>query len=422
LNRTDLDLTTAINTMKQNAIVAGVGMTTFGKHLQRNLKSLAGEAVIQALRDAGLGASDIQAAYMGNAASAVITGQVCVGGEIVLREVGIGGIPVINVENACATGSTALHQAATMITHGVYDAVLVCGYEKLHHADKARAFSVFTGAADIEKMDELALSIDQKMREVGLIAAGGAGADRSVFMDIYATMTVDHMQKYGTTREQIAAVSAKNSFHACMNSRAQFKDVVSVEQVLAAREIAYPLTLPMCSPIGDGAAAVVLVSERKAREMGIQKPVRINACTMRTGVDNFSEAQVFETTIAEAYNSASLGPEDLSVVELHDASAPSEIIHSEYLGLCPKGEGGLLVESGATRLGGRIPVSTSGGLLRKGHPIGATGVAQIVELTEQLQGRSGPRQVQGARVGIAENGGGYVRDSVGTLVVTILSI
>ena len=408
--------------MKQNAIVAGVGMTTFGKHLQRNLKSLAGEAVLQALRDAGLTASDIQAAYMGNAASAVITGQVCVGGEIVLREVGIGGIPVINVENACATGSTALHQAATMITHGVYDAVIVCGYEKLYHADKARAFSVFTGAADVELMDELAASIDQKMRDVGLSAGEGAGADRSVFMDIYATMTVAHMQKYGTTREQIAAVSAKNSFHASMNPRAQFQDIVTVEQVLAAREIAYPLTLSMCSPIGDGAAAVVLVSERKAREMGIEKPVRIRSCTMRTGVDDSSEAKVFETTIAEAYNCAGLGPEDLSVVELHDAAAPSEIIHTEYLGLCKKGEGGLLLDSGATRLGGRIPVSTSGGLLRKGHPIGATGVAQIVELTEQLQGRSGKRQVEGARVGIAENGGGYVRDSVGALVVTVLSV
>lgn len=411
--------------MKQNAIVAGVGMTSFGKHSNRNLKSLAGEAILQALKDAGLEAKDLQAAYMGNAASSIITGQVCVGGEIVLREVGIGGIPVINLENACATGSTAFHQAATMITHGVYDAVLVCGYEKLYHEDKARTFSIFTGAADVELMDELTVSIDKKMKEVGLAAGDGAGSNRSVFMDIYATMTVAHMQKYGTTREQIAAVSAKNSFHGSMNSRAQYQDIVTVEQVLAAREIAYPLTLPMCSPIGDGAAAVVLVSERKAREMGIQKPVRIRASAFQTGWDfapGESEETVFERTIGQAYESAGLGPQDLSVVELHDASAPSEILHTEYLGLCPKGEGGRLVESGATRLGGRIPVSTSGGLLRKGHPIGATGVAQIVELTEQLQGRSGKRQVQGARVGLAENGGGFVRDSVGALIVTIVSI
>ena len=411
--------------MKQNAIVAGVGMTSFGRHIERGLKSLAGEAIRQALSDAGLEAKDVQAAYMGNAASAVITGQVCVQGEIVLREAGIGAIPVINVENACATGSTALHQAATMVSLGGYDVVLACGYEKLFHEDKARSFSVFTGAADIELMDELKVSIAQKMREVGLGGDADAGANRSVFMDIYATMTVAHMKKYGTTREQIAAVSAKNSFHGSMNPRAQFKDVISVEQVLAAREIVWPLTLPMCSPIGDGAAAVILVSERKARQMGIQKPVRIRACAFGTGWDfaaGESEATVFERVIKQAYDSAGLGPADLNLVELHDASAPSEIIHTEYLGLCPEGGGGALVESGATRLGGRIPVSTSGGLLRKGHPIGATGIAQIVELTEQLQGRSGLRQVAGARVGLAENGGGFVRDSVGALIVTILSV
>lgn len=411
--------------MKQNAIVAGVGMTNFGKHIDRGLKSLAGEAIKQALRDAGLEARDLQAAYMGNAASAVITGQVCVQGEIVLREAGIGGIPVINVENACATGATALHQAATMVTYGVYDVVLVCGYEKLFHEDKARSFSVFTGAADIELMDELKISIDKKLQEAGIDSDSEGGDSRSVFMDIYAMMTVAHMQKYGTTREQFAAVSAKNSFHGSMNPRAQYKNVVTVEEVLAARKIAGPLTLSMCSPIGDGAAAVILVSESKARQMGIQKPVHIRASAFRTGWDfsaSESEETVFAKTIKEAYDSAGLGPEDLSLVELHDAAAPSEIIHSEYLGLCPKGGGGPLVASGATRLGGRIPVSTSGGLLRKGHPIGATGVAQIVELTEQLQGRSGKRQVEGARVGLAENGGGFVRDSVGALIVTILSV
>lgn len=412
--------------MKQNAIVAGVGMTSFGKHIDRGLKSLAGEAISQALRDAGLDAADIQAAYMGNAAAALITGQVCVPGEIVLREIGIGRCPVINVENACATGSTAFHQAATMVTHGAYDVVLACGYEKLFHADKSKSFAVFSGAADVERMDELKQSIDRKMREVGLTAdIDGAGANRSVFMDIYATMTVAHMKKYGTTREQLAAVSAKNSFHGSLNPRAQFRDVVSIEQVLAARGIAYPLTLPMCSPIGDGAAAVILVSERKARQLGIAKPVRVLASAFCSGWDfapGESESSVFETTIAAAYESAGLGPQDLSVVELHDASAPSEIMHTEYLGLCPKGGGGPLVESGATRLGGRIPVSTSGGLLRKGHPIGATGIAQLVELTEQLQGRSGARQVAGAKVGLAENGGGFVRDSVAALIVTILSV
>ncbi|MCW2249269.1 acetyl-CoA acetyltransferase [Azospirillum fermentarium] len=411
--------------MKQNAFIAGVGMTPFGRHLNLSLRSLASKAMLAAIRDAGVDASDIQAAYMGNAAAGVITGQVCVPGEIVLREVGIGRIPVVNVENACATASTALNQAATMVTLGAYDVVLACGYEKLVHADKSKSFAVFSGATDIERMGELVASIDTKMRAVGLSPdIDGAGANRSLFMDIYATMAVEHMQKYGTTREQFAAVSAKNSYHGSLNERAQFSDVLTVEQVLAAREIAWPLTLPMCSPIGDGAAAVVLVSERKARELGLQRPVRIRSSAFQTGW-NFApgedEATVFETTIAMAYEEAGVGPGDLGCVELHDASAPSEIIHTEYLGLCAKGEGGRLVESGETRLGGRIPVNTSGGLLRKGHPIGATGIAQIVELTEQLQGRAGARQVQGAKVGLAENGGGFVKDSVAALVVTILS-
>lgn len=408
--------------MKTKAIVAGVGMTSFGRHMDRNLKSLAGEAILAALKDAGLSPADVQAAYMGNAAAGVITGQLCVPGEIVLREIGVGGVPVINVENACATGSTALNQALAMITLGAYDVVLACGYEKLVHAEKEKSFAVFTGAADVERADELAATVDARMRAAGMpVTSGGA---RSVFMDIYAMMTAAHMKEYGTTREQIAAVSAKNSFHGSLNPRAQFRDVITVEEVLAAREIAYPLTLPMCSPIGDGAAAVVLVSERKARELGIARPVRVLASAFRTGW-NFAagegESTVFETTIAQAYDEAGVGPGDLDVIELHDASAPSEIIHTEYLGLCPKGEGGPLVESGATRLGGRIPVSTSGGLLRKGHPIGATGIAQVVELTEQLQGRSGDRQVEGATVGLAENGGGFVGDSVAALIVTILA-
>lgn len=409
--------------MKHNAYIAGVGMTAFGKHRARSLKSLAGEAILHALSDAGLSPNDIQAAYMGNAASSIITGQVCIPGEIMLREAGIGRIPVVNVENACATASTALNQAAAMVTFGAYDVVLACGYEKLTHEDKAKTFSVFSGAVDVEAMDELRTMIDGKMRAVGIEPDSSTASSRSLFMDLYATEALAHMQKYGTTREQLAGVPAKNSIHGSKNPRSQFRDVLSVADVLAAREIVYPLTLPMCAPIGDGAAAVVLVSERKARALGLRNPVRIVSSVMQTGWDYAPEDKrhVFELTIDEAYEEAGLGPDDLSVVELHDASASSEILHTEYLRLCPKGEGGPLVASGETMLGGRVPVNTSGGLLRNGHPIGATGLAQIVELAEQLQGRSGARQVEGARVGLAENGGGYIGDDVAALVVTILA-
>ncbi len=408
--------------MKTDAVVAGVGMTAFGKFTDTSLKVLGGEAILAALKDAGITARDIQAAYMGNAAAGTITGQVCVPGEIVLRDLGIGRIPVINVENACATASTALNQAAAMITLGAYDIVLACGYEKLSHADKARTFSVFSGSVDVETMDSLQALIDRRMAEVGIVPDPAGQNARSLFMDIYATEAIAHMQTYGMTREQLAAVPAKNSRHGALNPRAQFRDVLTVEDVLAAREIVWPLTLPMCSPIGDGAAAVVLVSQRKAREMGIGRPVTVVASNLQTSWD-YAEGEksaVFHETIAKVYEEAGVGPKDLDVVELHDASASSEILHTEYLGLCPPGEGGRLVESGATELGGRVPVNPSGGLLRKGHPIGATGIAQVVELTEQLRGTSGARQVKGARVALAENGGGYIKGDVAALCVTIL--
>lgn len=410
--------------MKTNAIIAGGGMTAFGKFPARTLKDLAGEAIKAALADAGLETTDIEAAYMGNAAAGTITGQVCVPGEVVLRALGIGGIPVINVENACATASTALNQAAAMVTAGLYDVVLAVGYEKLVHEDKARTFSVFSGAVDVSDMDGLAALVDRKMKAAGLQGDVAGGASRSLFMDIYATEAVAHMKAYGTTREQLAAVPAKNSRHGAHNPRAQFRDVTTVAEVLAAREIVWPLTLPMCSPIGDGAAAVLLVSERKAREMGIANPVRITASVLGTSWDyaDGRESLVFHELIARAYDEAGLGAGDIDVVELHDASASSEILHTEYLGLCPVGEGGRVIEAGLTALGGggRTVVNPSGGLLRKGHPIGATGIAQIVELYEQLLGRSGARQVEGARTGLAENGGGYINGDVAALCVTIL--
>jgi acetyl-CoA acetyltransferase len=253
-------------------------------------------------------------------------------------------------------------------------------------------------------------------------ASSGAGEKRSMFMDIYAAMARGHMQKYGTTAAQFAGVSAKNSFHGSMNPRAQFREALTVEEVLAAPMIAEPLTRPMCSPIGDGAAAVVVVSEKKARELGIERPVRVATSVLHSGWDHgIDEPGTVELCSREAYEEAGVGPEDLDVIECHDASAPAEVSAYESIGLCPKGEGGDLIDTGATRLGGRIPVNTSGGLLRKGHPVGATGIAQIVELTEQLQGRSGERQVEGAKVALAHNGGGTIGTDAAAMCVTILT-
>jgi acetyl-CoA acetyltransferase len=408
--------------MKMNAYVAGVGMTKFGKHLDRTLKGLAGEAITAALSDARLDKTALQAAWMGNAAGGLVVGQEMIRGQVALRELGIGRIPVVNVENACASSSTAFQQACAMVTAGAYDVVLACGSEKLFHADKARTFAAFTGAVDVEDPAGALKVLQQMAAQDGeTIDAAAIGADRSVFMDIYAVMTRSHMRRYGSTREHFAMVTAKNSFHGSLNPRAQFQDVMSVADVLAARTVVEPLTLPMCSPIGDGAAAVILVSERKARELGLQRRVRVAASSLVSGWDMTQAGESVGGLAAQhAYEEAGAGPQDLSCVELHDASAPSEIVAYEYLGLCAAGEGIRLLESGATRLGGRMPVNTSGGLLRKGHPVGATGCAQIVELTEQLQGRAGRRQVDGARLALAHNGGGAIGTDAAATVVSIL--
>ena len=409
--------------MKQTAVIAGVGMTRFGKHLDRSLKSLAGEAIHEAMQDAGITASDLQAAYMANAAASVITGQICIPGQIILREMGIGKIPVVNVENACASASTAFNQACTMITAGACDVALACGYEKLYHEDKQKTFSVFTGSVDVENLEIIMKGVQIRMAAVHPESrTEGSGTDRSMFMDIYAAAALTHMKQYGTTREQFGMVSVKNSVYGSLNPRAQFQEALTLEQVLNAREITWPLTLPMCSPVGDGAAAVVLVSRKKARELGIRRRVKVLASVLGGGWD-YAEGEgehVTEFCARQAYATAGIGPEDLHCAEVHDACAPAEVVLYEELGFCAKGDGGRFVEMGHSRLGGKLPVNTSGGLLRKGHPIGATGIAQIVELTEQLQGRAGKRQVPKAKLALAENGGGFIGSDVAAMCVSIL--
>lgn len=405
--------------MKMNAYIAGVGMTPFGKHLDRTLKGLAAQAIKAAAEDAGLGLQEFQVAYMGNAAGGIVQGQEMISGQVALRSLGVGKIPVINVENACATSSTAFQQACAMVTAGAYDVALVCGFEKLIHADKARSFAAYDGAVDTENPQGTLGALRALADRAGeTVDVENAGTSRSVFMDIYSLMAIEQMKSYGLTQKQIAGVTAKNSFHGSLNPFAQFRQSLSVEEVLAAREIVYPLTLPMCSPIGDGAAAVVVVSERRAREMGLKAMVKVESSALVSGWDNTTEVGAYAAE--KAYNSAGIGPQDLSLVELHDASAPSELMAYQYLGLCDKGEAGGLIEDGVTRLGGRLPVNVSGGLLRKGHPIGATGAAQIVELCKQLRGQAGKRQVEGAKIGLAHNGGGMISLDAAATVVSIL--
>ena len=403
--------------MRLNAIIAGVGMTRFMKYPDKGLKELGTEAVRAAVADAGLELGDLEAAYVGNCAAGLVTGQESIRGQVILNTIDVGKIPIINVENACASGSSALLQACAMVTAGLYDIVLALGVEKLSHPDKLRSFAAFAGAVDVDELNEMIAA----MTKAAAAESGGAGQNRSMFMDVYAMAARAHMERYGTTKQQFAMVAAKNSFHGSLNPRAQFRDALTVEQVLNDRLIVEPLTRSMCSPIGDGAAAAVVVSERKARQLGISKPVRVTTMVMHSGWNHREdEPDTVELSAREAYEQAGIGPQDLHVIELHDASAPAEIFGYEQLGLCPKGEGGKLVESGATKLGGRLPVNTSGGLLRKGHPVGATGLAQIVELTEQLQGRAGKRQVTGAKLALAQNGGGKKGNDAAAMLVTIL--
>jgi acetyl-CoA acetyltransferase len=399
-------------------------MTRFGKHLDTGLKALGREALLQALEDAGVEKEQLEAAFVGNAMAGLITGQECIRGQVVLRSAGIGGIPVVNVENACASASTALHQAATMVSAGVYDVVLALGVEKLYHPDKQRSFAAIGSAVDTEEIASIMEGLKKAAKAQGAEkASSGAGKSRSMFMDFYAAGARRHMEAYGTTARQFAAVAAKNSYHGSLNPKAQFRQALTVDEVLAEPMIAEPLTRAMCSPIGDGAAGAVIVSERKARELGIRKPVYIRSCILRSGWDHGpGEPGAVDVCVREAFEKAGVGPDDLDVIECHDASAPAELTYYEEFGLCKPGEGGALIESGATHLGGRIPVNPSGGLLRKGHPVGATGLAQITELVEQLRGQSGERQVPEARVGLAQNGGGTVGGDAAAMCATIVSL
>jgi acetyl-CoA acetyltransferase len=411
--------------MRDVAIV-GAGMTKFGKFLERSMKDIAGEAVRGALDSGGIDKSKLEAAVVGNATAGLITGQEMIRGQVVLREIGIGGIPIINTENACASSSTAFHVAWMYVASGMYDVALAVGMEKLYHEDKRRSFQAIGAAVDVEWMQQMAAAAKQARGNGdgrgNPAPEEGAGEKRSMFMDFYAAFARAHMQKYGTTKEQFARVAVKNHFHGSLNPHAQYREVYSLEDVLASPPVAEPLTRLMCSPIGDGAAATVLVAADRAKQF-TSKPVYVRASVLGSGSDRGPDDPDITTRVAtKAYEMAGVGPEDLSVIECHDASAPAELVLYEELGLCPPGEGGKLIDSKATYFDGPIPVNTSGGLISKGHPIGATGVAQIYEIFTQLRGEAGERQVRNPRVGLTENGGGMVKGEAAALAVHILSL
>jgi acetyl-CoA acetyltransferase len=359
--------------------VVGVDMTRFGRFAHRTVQDLGAESVLAALDDCGLAIGQMQALYCGNLgqASSMV-------GQRVLAEIGQTGIAVTNVANACATGATAFRDAWMSIKAGVYDLVL---------------------AAGVEQMGK------------GLLGGGGIATEGLIGSNtmpaMFAHVGLEHSRKYGTSFAQFAKVSVKNHHHSTMNPKSMYRVETPLDEVMASEMIAYPNTKLMCSVNVDGAAAAVLASAQAVRRLGLQgRAVRVRASALAS--NPFAERQMAmpdfsaATRLAAhaAYEAAGIGPQDIDLIELHDCFATAELVHYENLGICADGEAGRLIDEGTTALGGRIPVNVSGGLLSKGHPLGATGIANIYEIATHLRGEAGARQVEGARLGLTHVVGG----------------
>lgn len=389
-----------------DVFIVGMGRTAFTRDPSHSVRDLAREATLSALRDAGLTPADLSAAFFANAGQGALEGQYMVRGQIALRHAGIQNIPIINVESACASASAALKLAITAVRAGEAEAVLAVGAERLATGDGERSKAFFRGAVDVNNPTP-------RLSELTGIAADAldAPSDRSIFMDLYAGFAREHMRTYGTTREQLAAVTSKNRTHASHNLNAQLRERLTPEQVMGAREIVWPLTLPMCAPIGNGAAAAIVCGRDYLRRLPGARPVRIAAFCLGSGTDrdpNDQGTYITHRLARRAYEIAGVGAADISLAEVHDATAIGEILQSEHLGLVPYGEGGPAAAAGITSLGGRLPINVSGGLECNGHPVGATGLAQVHELVIHLRGEAGARQVENARFGMLENAGGFV--------------
>ncbi|MGG1663372.1 thiolase family protein [Brevibacillus sp. NRS-1366] len=393
----------------QKVVVLGVGMTKFGKHSDKSLKDLGKEALTHAVQDANIELSQIEAAYVGNAGAGLITGQECIRGQVILSSAGLSGIPIINTENACASGSTAFHLAWMAVASGLYDIVLALGAEKMFHPEKNRVFSVLESSTDIEQLSSFP-------------GYGEHKEGQSIFMDLYAWTIKNYMTKYDIDERVLAKIAVKNSYNGSLNPYAQYQKAQSLEEVLESRIISDPLRLKMCSPISDGAAAAIICSEKAAR-LYTNKPVYVAASVLTSGSQKQEEMQTVERASRKAFELANIGPKDLRVVEVHDAAASGELLMYDQLGLCSPGEGARLIESGATKIGGKIPVNPSGGLISRGHPIGATGIAQIAEITWQLRGQAGARQIPNQpKVGLTENAGGYLNGDNGATCIHIFKL
>lgn len=414
--------------MTRPVYALGVASTRFRKWPERSFQDLAAEACRGVLADAGLeSGTEIDFVWFGNCGLGTwgqpnIRGQVCL--TPLLRE-GVlpERVPLVNVEGACATASMAFHGAWKDVLSGESDLVLALGVEKTFvPGDRGATMELFAGGIDRLDPEPSRQAYRRLGEEVG--KPFETGPERSLFMDTYAMQACHHMRRFGTTQRQIAAAAAKNHENAAANPRAQYRFRMTTEEVLADREVSWPLTRAMCAPVGDGAAAALLCSEERLRALPApvrERAVRVRASALAGGKYRAPDEPSLTLPAARrAYAAAGVGPADIDVAEVHDATSFCELYQMEMLGFCPPGAGGPFVEEGATRLGGKIPVNTSGGLVSKGHPVGATGLSMIAELVEQLRGEAGPRQVEGARLALAENGGGVMGLEEAAVCITIL--
>lgn len=391
-----------------NVNIVGASVTRFGKHPDSSVKTLAQRAAADALADARLSPADVDLIVFGNAMSGLITGQEMIRSQSAFNGSALTGIPMLNTENACASGAAAVHIARLGILAGKYSTVLVVGAEKLTHPDRAVTQAALSSGLDMDRQQDL-------MSRYASDSSGGA-----FMMDIYAEITRGFMAKSNATVEDLAAVTVKNRASAAKNPNAQYPQPVTLDEVLGSRVISDPIRLLMCSPVADGASALVLVSDDVAQRKSLTG-VRIAATAIATSEADVADSSPTTRAAQEAFAEAGVEPSALELVEVHDASAPAELIAYEELGLCREGEGPRLLRDGATGPSGRHPVNVNGGLLGRGHPVGATGCAQLVELYRQMLGQAGETQLDSEPTwALAENHGGYLHPHPAVAAVTIL--
>ena len=388
------------------AAIIGVGLTPFGRFRDRSLTELAGAAIADALADAQMAADDIDMAFVANSMAAVTTGQIAVVGQSVLRPLGYSGIPVYNIDNACAASSSALDLAIHAVESGRAEVVLVVGVEKLFGTDRSDSFRALNGAVNTEYLAATQIRPEAE----------------SVFVArIYPERLDRYRIRFGLSAQTLAAIAVKNRLHASANPRAQYRESLLVDDVLSARVVVEPLTVPMCAPISDGASAIVVASRHRADSAEV-RPVWVRGIAVGMGGESgHGHESLVGRTARRAFGEAGVSPDDIDLAEVHDSTAFNELLAYEELGLCGPGEGAEFALSGRSTLGGAVPVNTSGGLESRGHPVAATGLAQIFELVGQLRHEAGDRQVPDVRVAVAENAGGYVVDDTAAAVVTVLS-